>query len=61
MKKANPAAVGAFVLGAIALVIVGVIALGSGDLFRETQRYVLFFDGSVNGLTAGSPVKIARP
>jgi paraquat-inducible protein B len=58
MKKANPAAVGAFVLGAVALVLVGVIALGSGTFLRDTQRFVLFFDGSVNGLTVGSPVKI---
>ncbi len=58
MKKANPAAIGAFVLGAIALVIVGVIALGGGAFLRKTQRYVLFFDSSVNGLTVGSPVKI---
>jgi paraquat-inducible protein B len=58
MKRANPAAVGAFVLGAAALVLVGVIALGSGSLLRHTQRFVLFFDGSVNGLTVGSPVKL---
>lgn len=58
MKKANPAAVGAFVLGAIALVIVGVLTLGSGTLFRETDYFVLYPDGSVNGLTVGSPVKI---
>jgi paraquat-inducible protein B len=58
VKKANPAAVGAFVLGAVALVIVGVIALGGGALLRDTLRYVLFFEGSVNGLTVGSPVKI---
>jgi paraquat-inducible protein B len=58
VKKANPAAIGAFVLGTVALVIVGVITLGSGTFFRDTQRYVLYFDGSVNGLTVGSPVKI---
>ena len=58
MKKANPAAVGAFVLGAAALLIVGVITLGSGTLFRKTQRFVVYPEGSVNGLTAGSPVKI---
>jgi paraquat-inducible protein B len=39
-------------------VIVGVITLGSGTFIRKTQRFVLFFDGSVNGLTVGSPVKI---
>lgn len=58
MKKANPTAVGAFVLGAAALVIVGVLVLGSGTLFRDTQRFVLFPEGSVNGLTAGSRVKV---
>jgi phospholipid/cholesterol/gamma-HCH transport system substrate-binding protein len=58
MKKANPAAVGAFVLGAVGLVIVGVIALGSGSWLRHTQRFVLYFDGTVNGLTVGSPVKM---
>ena len=58
MKRANPAAVGAFVLGAIALVLVGVIAIGSGSFLHDTQRFVLFFDGSVNGLTVGSPVKM---
>jgi paraquat-inducible protein B len=58
MKKANPAAVGAFVLGAIALVLIGAIALGSGTFLHHTQRFVLFFDGSVNGLSVGSPVKL---
>ena len=58
MKKANPAAIGAFVLGGAMLVLVGVIALGSGAFLRNTQRFVLFFEGSVNGLTVGSPVKL---
>jgi paraquat-inducible protein B len=58
MKQANPAAIGAFVLGGIALVLIGVVALGSGTLLHHTQRFVLFFDGSVNGLTVGSPAKL---
>jgi len=58
VKKANPAAIGAFVLGGAMLVLVGVIALGSGAFLRNTQRFVLFFEGSVNGLTVGSPVKL---
>ncbi len=58
MKKANPALVGAFVLGAIALAVGVLIAFGGGRFFAETERYVLFFDGSVNGLTQGSPVKL---
>ena len=56
-KKISPALIGAFVLGALVLLIVAVIAFGSGQLFRKTQEFVLYFDGSVNGLHVGAPVK----
>lgn len=58
MRKVTDAtAIGAFVLGALALVIVAVVLWGSGRLFRETARYVCYFDGSVEGLEVGSIVK----
>ena len=57
-KKANPAAVGAFVLGAIVLMVVAVIVLGSGRLFQKKHEYVLFFQGDVNGLRVGASVKL---
>jgi len=56
--KVSPTLIGAFVVGALALLIVAVIAFGSGQLFRKTQEFVLYFDGSVNGLRIGAPVKI---
>lgn len=56
-KRPSPALIGAFVLGAIALVILSVVVLGSGRLFRETVPFVLSFSGSVNGLNIGAPVK----
>jgi paraquat-inducible protein B len=56
-RKASAAAIGAFVLGALTLAIVGVAVLGSGKLFQSAYNYVLFFDGSVNGLSVGAPVK----
>ena len=56
-KKASPTLIGAFVLGAVALVIVGVAAFGSGRLFRNTQPLVMFFPSSVNGLRLGAAVK----
>ncbi|MBI5504196.1 MAG: MCE family protein [Deltaproteobacteria bacterium] len=56
-KKGNPALIGAFVLGAITLAIIGITAFGSGRLFRETYTYVMYFDSDVNGLNVGAAVK----
>ena len=56
--KVSPTLIGAFVVGALALLIVAVIAFGSGQLFRKTQEFILYFDGSVNGLRIGAPVKV---
>jgi paraquat-inducible protein B len=56
-QKISPTLIGAFVVGAVALLVIGVVAFGSGQLFRKTQEFVLYFDGSVNGLHMGAPVK----
>jgi paraquat-inducible protein B len=56
-KKANPTLIGAFVVGAIVLVIGAVTIMGSGRLFRKTYEFVLYFEGSVSGLREGAPVK----
>jgi paraquat-inducible protein B len=55
-RKANPSLIGAFVLGAIAVAVVGVVMLGGGHWFTERATFGVFFDGSVNGLYSGSPV-----
>lgn len=55
-KKANKALIGAFVIGAVILLILSLIVFGSGKFFRSTNKYVLFFDGSVKGLAIGAPV-----
>ena len=57
-KKANPKLIGAFVLGAVALAAIGVVIFGSGRFFAERHPYVLFFPGSVKGLTVGAPVTL---
>jgi len=56
-KKANPTLIGAFVVGAIVLVVGAVAIIGSGRLFRKTYEFVLYFEGSVSGLREGAPVK----
>ena len=56
-KKASPALIGAFVLGAVALAVAGVMLVGSGRLFQRRSPFVMFFPGTVNGLSIGAPVK----
>src|SRR5271168_1834419 len=56
-KRINPATVGAFVLGAIGLILAAVVVFGSGNLFRKTHDFVIFFGGDINGLRVGAPVK----
>lgn len=55
-RRANPKIIGAFVIGAIALVVAGVLFFGSGNWFAKRYTYVMFFEGSVKGLNIGAPV-----
>jgi paraquat-inducible protein B len=42
----------------VALAAIGVVIFGSGRFFAERNEYVLFFPGSVKGLTVGAPVTL---
>lgn len=53
---ANSVRVGTFVIGGLALLIIGILALGGTKLFGDDVDYVLYFDGSVSGLSVGAPV-----
>jgi paraquat-inducible protein B len=55
-KQANKTVIGIFVVGAIALVVVAVLILGSGKFFKQTLKAVCYFEGSVGGLNIGAPV-----
>src|SRR5208283_101159 len=55
-KQASRTVIGAFVLGAIALIVVGVVVFGSDKFFKKGIRNVMFFEGSVKGLQIGAPV-----
>lgn len=54
-QKASATAIGAFVLGAIALLIVALLTFGSGKFLKDTQTFVLYFQGNTKGLNIGAP------
>ena len=56
-RRRAPVIVGAFVIAGITLAVIAVVLIGSGRMFRDTQSAVVYFDGSVNGLLVGAPVK----
>jgi paraquat-inducible protein B len=55
-RRANPTLIGAFIVGAAALIVIGLLVFGRGQFFTEKRTYVLYFDGSVKGLNIGAPV-----
>ncbi len=55
-KKASKTLIGTFVLGALVLIVAGVVIFGGGKFFKKTVKFVMFFNGSVKGLQVGAPV-----
>src|SRR5439155_18773418 len=55
-RKANPALIGAFVVGAVVLAVAALVVFGGGKFFRQTQAIVASFDGSLKGIAIGAPV-----
>ena len=54
--KPSKTLVGAFVLGAVILFIIGVMTFSVGKYFFKQPSFIMFFDGSVKGLNVGAPV-----
>ena len=55
-KQASPTVIGAFVVGAIVLVVAGLLVFGGGQFFADRLTWVSYFPGSVKGLRVGAPV-----
>jgi len=55
-KRANPTTIGAFVLGALAIAVIGILTLGGRAWFARPITCVMAFDQTVAGLSVGSPV-----
>ena len=58
-KPVSPTLIGGFTVGALALLVVGLLIFGGGQFFNAQKiHYVVFFDSSLNGLDVGAPVKM---
>jgi paraquat-inducible protein B len=56
MKVDKQTAVGAFVLGGIALGLAAIVLFGKFDLFNPSIKAAIVFKDSINGLSVGAPV-----
>ncbi len=54
--KSNKTLIGVFVLGAVALAVGALVALGSGMFFIKKFNCIMYFENSVSGLEVGAPV-----
>jgi paraquat-inducible protein B len=55
-KQANRIMIGSFVVIAVIIMVASLAIFGSGKFFKQTERFVLHFDGSIRGLRVGSAV-----
>jgi paraquat-inducible protein B len=56
-RHASPAIVGGFVVTAVALLVISVVGLSVGRVFRTRARVIAYFEDSVEGLNVGAPVR----
>src|SRR5215813_10119499 len=56
-QKANPVAVGLFLIFGVALGIAAVLLFSSRSLFHPRVKEIVYFDASLKGLNPGAPVK----
>src|ERR1700722_8513957 len=57
-KRVSPTAIGTFVVASFAILVVVLVVVGSGKLFQKPITFVCMFQGDLNGLKVGAPVKV---
>jgi paraquat-inducible protein B len=57
-KRVSPAIIGAFVVSSFVILVAALVVVGSGRLFTRQLKFVCMFQGDLNGLKVGAPVKI---
>ncbi|MHB9074568.1 MAG: MlaD family protein [Desulfobaccales bacterium] len=55
-KQANRMMIGGFVVFAVTIMAASLVVFGSGKFFQETNKYVVYFNEPINGLSVGAPV-----
>jgi len=55
--RANPTAIGAFLIGAVIIIVAGTAFLAGNTWFTNHTTFVSYFQETVNGLEEGAPVK----
>jgi len=55
-KQANRMMIGGFVVLAVIIMAASLVVFGSGKFFQKTNKYILYFNESVKGLSVGAPV-----
>jgi paraquat-inducible protein B len=55
-KQANRMMIGGFVVIAVIILAASLVVFGSGKFFKKTEDFVIYFDGSIKGLSVGAPV-----
>ena len=54
--KRHALLIGAFVVAAFAMIVLGVLWLSGNDLFAKSQQAMIYYRGNVSGLYVGAPV-----
>ena len=57
-KRVSPTVIGAFVVSGFAILVMALIVVGSGRIFAKPIRFICMFQGDLNGLKVGAPVKV---
>jgi paraquat-inducible protein B len=57
-KPVNPYTIGAFLVGSLGLLITAILIFGGGQFLKKKTEFVIYFDGALNGLNMGAPVKL---
>jgi len=57
-SKNTSFAIGAFIVGAIVLIFIALLFFSGGKFFSEKEKVIMYFEGSVQGLQVGAPVKL---